>query len=66
MMLRLDARTILQLAAEMDAPRRQRDAVYRTVSIETLGVDLLVTERSNAATEERLKSGHAVGGLSIV
>jgi len=41
MMLRLDARTILQLAAEMDAPRRQRDAVYRTVSIETLGADLL-------------------------
>ena len=28
----------------------------------TLGV----TERSNAATEERLKSGHAVGGMSIV
>ena len=27
---------------------------------------LPVTERSNAATEERLKSGHAVGGLSIV
>jgi len=27
---------------------------------------LNVTERSNAATEERLKSGHAVGGLSIV
>jgi hypothetical protein len=26
----------------------------------------IVTERSNAATEERLKSGHAVGGLSIV
>jgi hypothetical protein len=25
-----------------------------------------VTERSNAATEERLKSGHAVGGASIV
>ena len=25
-----------------------------------------VTERLNAATEERLKSGHAVGGLSIV
>jgi len=25
----------------------------------------VVTERSNAATEERLKSGHAVGGLSI-
>jgi hypothetical protein len=25
-----------------------------------------VTERSNAATEERLKSGHAVGGVSIV
>jgi len=25
-----------------------------------------VTERSNAATEERLKSGHAVGNLSIV
>jgi RNA polymerase sigma-70 factor (ECF subfamily) len=25
-----------------------------------------VTERSNAATEERLKSGHAVGGPSIV
>lgn len=41
MMLRLDARTILQLAAEMDAPRRPRDAVYRTVSIETLGADLL-------------------------
>lgn len=41
MMLRLDARTILQLAAEMDAPRRRRDAVYRTVSIETLGADLL-------------------------
>ncbi|HEX5367810.1 MAG TPA: AraC family transcriptional regulator [Dehalococcoidia bacterium] len=41
MMLRLDARAILQLATEMDAPRRQRDAVYRTVSIETLGADLL-------------------------
>lgn|SRR6185437_1527604 len=41
MMLRLDARTILQLAAEMHAPPRQRDAVYRTVSIETLGADLL-------------------------
>lgn len=41
MMLRLDARAILQLAAEMNAPRRQRDAVYRTVSIETLGADLL-------------------------
>jgi hypothetical protein len=27
---------------------------------------LTVTERSNAATEERLKSGHAVGGESIV
>jgi hypothetical protein len=25
-----------------------------------------VTERSNAATEERLKSGHAVGAMSIV
>jgi hypothetical protein len=25
-----------------------------------------VTERSNAATEERLKSGHSVGGVSIV
>jgi hypothetical protein len=25
-----------------------------------------VTERSNAATEERLKTGHAVGGVSIV
>jgi hypothetical protein len=28
--------------------------------------DFRVTERSNAATEERLKSGHAVGGESIV
>jgi len=28
--------------------------------------NLFVTERSNAATEERLKSGHAVGGESIV
>jgi hypothetical protein len=26
----------------------------------------LVTERSNAAAEERLKTGHAVGGVSIV
>jgi AraC-like DNA-binding protein len=43
MMLRLDARTILLLAAEMGSPRRQRDAVYRTVSIETLGADLLDT-----------------------
>jgi len=25
-----------------------------------------VTERSNAATEERLRSGHAVGGVSIL
>jgi hypothetical protein len=25
-----------------------------------------VTERLNAATEERLKTGHAVGALSIV
>ena len=25
-----------------------------------------VTERSNAASEERLKTGHAVGGVSIV
>ena len=28
--------------------------------------DEAVTERLNAATEERLKSGHAVGALSIV
>jgi hypothetical protein len=28
-------------------------------------VTVAVTERSNAATEERLKSGHAVGGVSI-
>ena len=27
---------------------------------------LRVTERLNAATEERLKTGHAVGALSIV
>jgi hypothetical protein len=27
---------------------------------------LRVTERSNAATEERLKSGHPVGTLSII
>jgi hypothetical protein len=25
-----------------------------------------VTERSNTATEERLRSGHAVGGMSIL
>jgi hypothetical protein len=31
-----------------------------------LGGRIPVTERSNAATEERLKSGHAVGAMSIV
>ena len=30
------------------------------------GLALAVTERSNAASEERLKTGHAVGGVSIV
>jgi hypothetical protein len=41
-------------------------AAYRAV-LSALGKtgDFNVTERSNAATEERLKSGHAVGGLSI-
>ena len=40
----------------------------RNVSIgyPVVGVKTNVTERSNAATEERLKSGHAVGGVSIV
>jgi AraC-like DNA-binding protein len=41
MMLTLDARTILQLAAEMDTPRRQRDYAYRSISIERLDADLL-------------------------
>ena len=41
MMLRLDARTLLQLAAEMDTPRRQRDYAYRSISIERLNADLL-------------------------
>jgi hypothetical protein len=34
--------------------------------MDMVGTDMPVTERSNAATEERLKSGHAVGGESIV
>jgi AraC-like DNA-binding protein len=41
MMLTLDARTLLQLAAEMDTPRRQRDYAYRSISIERLDADLL-------------------------
>ena len=41
MMLTLDVRAILQLAAEMDPPQRQRDYAHRSISIETLGADLL-------------------------
>ena len=41
MMLTLDARAILQLAAEMDAPRRQRDYGHRSISIEKLDAELL-------------------------
>jgi AraC-like DNA-binding protein len=40
-MLTLDVRTIVQLAAEIDAPRRERDAVHRSISIERLDADLL-------------------------
>jgi AraC-like DNA-binding protein len=43
LMLKLDLREILQLAADMDAPRRQRDYVNRSLSIETLDADLLDT-----------------------
>lgn len=41
MLLTLDVRTLLQLAAEMDTPRRQRDYAYRSISIERLDADLL-------------------------
>jgi hypothetical protein len=43
----------------------QTTGAYRGPIID-VHVHAHVTERSNAATEERLKSGHAVGGLSIV
>jgi hypothetical protein len=46
---------------EPTAPREKPDELWKKPG---LGPD--VTERSNAATEERLKSGHAVGGVSIV
>ena len=36
------------------------------VAVFDIAEGLVVTERSDAATEERLKSGHAVGGVSIV
>jgi hypothetical protein len=36
------------------------------VSRDGLSFLMVVTERSNAATEERLKSGHPVGTLSII
>ena len=38
----------------------------RAREVTVKGQPLVVTERSNAATEERLKSGHAVGSMSIV
>ena len=41
LLLKLDIRGVLQVAAEMDAPRRQRDVDYRSISIETLDADLL-------------------------
>jgi hypothetical protein len=39
--------------------------VLAVLMLATAGI-ITVTERSNAATEERCKSGHEVGGLSIV
>jgi hypothetical protein len=39
---------------------------FNRVTVQEIYRQVGVTERSNAATEERLKSGHAVGGLSIV
>lgn len=41
MMLRLDARAILQMASEMDVPQPRRDYAYRSISIETLDASLL-------------------------
>lgn len=41
LVLRLDARMVLQAAAELGRPRRERDAVHRTISIETLDAELL-------------------------
>jgi AraC-like DNA-binding protein len=41
MMLTLDARSILQMASEMDLPQPRRDYAYRSISIETLDAALL-------------------------
>ena len=49
-----------------NAVGRQRPADQGELIANVRSYLRIVTERSNAATEERLKSGHAVGGLSIV
>jgi tetratricopeptide (TPR) repeat protein len=67
----LDAHTAV---GRVQAARHQTDAAIaayqEAVRLNPLAtgakIALAVTERSDAATEERLKSGHAVGGMSIV
>src|SRR3989442_15876292 len=41
MMLTLDARSILQIASEMDEPRPRREHAYRSISFEALDAALL-------------------------
>src|SRR6059036_1981994 len=41
MMLTLDVRSIVQLASEMDEPRRRREDAYRSISFEALDAALL-------------------------
>ena len=41
MMLTLDVRSVVQVASELDVPRRRRDDAYRAISFEPLDVALL-------------------------
>lgn len=59
----------MALAPMAVTPERQRAGIGSALvraGLEECQRRRIVTERSNAATEERLKSGHAVGGVSIV
>jgi hypothetical protein len=58
--------TMLRISLTPDGGRQQTAVDRFTRTLETGDEPMTVTERRNAATEERLKSGHAVGAVSIL
>ena len=63
---RLDEAFLFERSIDIDTYDRHAEKLREELTLARSHSGQLVTERSNAATEERLKSGHAVGPVSIV